>query len=79
MGSKPAHTLSGDSVTNTHQITILLRNFVAVLGEFLIIPRGVEHKPVAEAEVHVLLFEPQGTLNTGNVRDVKTVDVLETI
>ena len=37
-------------------------------GEFLIVPRGVEHRPVAEDEVHVLLFEPAGTLNTGDVR-----------
>jgi mannose-6-phosphate isomerase-like protein (cupin superfamily) len=43
-------------------------------GEFLIVPRGVEHQPVAEDEVHVLLFEPAGTLNTGNVRDERTVD-----
>ncbi len=38
-------------------------------GEFLIIPRGVEHLPVAEEEVHVVLFEPVGTLNTGNITD----------
>ena len=38
-------------------------------GEFLIVPRGVEHRPVAEGEVHVMLFEPAGTLNTGDVRD----------
>lgn len=38
-------------------------------GEFLIVPRGVEHRPVAEAEVSVLLFEPAATRNTGNVLD----------
>ena len=43
-------------------------------GEFLIVPRGVEHRPVAEEEVHVLLFEPATTLNTGNVRDETTVE-----
>jgi mannose-6-phosphate isomerase-like protein (cupin superfamily) len=43
-------------------------------GEFLIVPRGVEHLPVADEEVHVLLFEPASTLNTGNVRDERTVD-----
>jgi mannose-6-phosphate isomerase-like protein (cupin superfamily) len=43
-------------------------------GEFLIIPRGVEHMPVAEDEAHVLLFEPAGTLNTGNVRSERTVE-----
>jgi mannose-6-phosphate isomerase-like protein (cupin superfamily) len=42
-------------------------------GEFLIVPRGVEHRPVANEEVHVLLFEPDGTLNTGDVRDERTV------
>ena len=36
-------------------------------GEFLIVPRGVEHRPVAAEEVHVLLFEPGGLRNTGNV------------
>jgi len=42
-------------------------------GEFLIVPRGVEHRPVADEEVHVLLFEPAGTLNTGNVVNERTV------
>ncbi len=42
-------------------------------GEFLIVPRGVEHRPVADEEVHVLLFEPASTLNTGDVRDGRTV------
>jgi mannose-6-phosphate isomerase-like protein (cupin superfamily) len=46
-------------------------------GEFLIVPRGVEHRPVAEEEVHVLLFEPAATLNTGDARDKRTVDQLE--
>ena len=42
-------------------------------GEFFIVPRGVEHKPVAREEVHVLLFEPATTLNTGNVESERTV------
>ena len=42
-------------------------------GEFLIVPRGVEHRPVAEYEVHVLLFEPAGPLNTGEVTNERTV------
>jgi len=46
-------------------------------GEFVVIPRGVEHLPVAEKDVHVMLFEPAGTLNTGNVRNERTVDELE--
>jgi mannose-6-phosphate isomerase-like protein (cupin superfamily) len=43
-------------------------------GEFIIIPKGVEHLPVAEEEVQVLLLEPNSTLNTGNVQNEKTVD-----
>ena len=43
-------------------------------GEFLIVPRGVEHRPVAEKEVHVLLFEPAGTLNTGDMKDERMVE-----
>ena len=42
-------------------------------GEFIVVPRGVEHNPVAEEEVHVMLFEPVETLHTGNVQDEKTV------
>ena len=48
-------------------------------GEMIIVPRGVEHKPVAEEEVWVMLFEPASTLNTGNVVDEKTKMVLEKI
>lgn len=48
-------------------------------GEFFIVPKGVEHRPVADAEVHVLLFEPAGTVNTGNVTNEHTVHDLETI
>ena len=43
-------------------------------GEFIVVPRGVEHRPVAEEEAQVLLFEPVSTVNTGNVRDQRTVD-----
>lgn len=43
-------------------------------GEFLVVPRGVDHKPIADSEVHLLLFEPEATLNTGNVRNELTVD-----
>jgi mannose-6-phosphate isomerase-like protein (cupin superfamily) len=48
-------------------------------GEFIVVPRGVEHRPVAEEEAHVLLFEPASTLNTGNVRDERTVAELDRI
>ena len=47
--------------------------------EFLIVPRGVEHRPVAEEEAHVLLFEPASTLNTGNVQNERTVAHLDRI
>jgi len=43
-------------------------------GELIVVPRGVEHRPVAEQEVHVLLVEPRGTLNTGDVREARTVE-----
>jgi mannose-6-phosphate isomerase-like protein (cupin superfamily) len=46
-------------------------------GEFVIVPHGVEHKPAADEETHVLLFEPASTLNTGNVRNERTVEQLE--
>ena len=48
-------------------------------GEFVIIPRGVEHRPVADEVAHVLLLEPRSTLNTGNVENERTVAVLERI
>lgn len=43
-------------------------------GEFVIVPRGTEHRPCADQECHVLLFEPAGTLNTGNVHNERTVE-----
>jgi mannose-6-phosphate isomerase-like protein (cupin superfamily) len=46
-------------------------------GEFMIVPRGVEHRPVADEEAEVLLFEPSTTLNTGNVEDEFTVPKLD--
>jgi mannose-6-phosphate isomerase-like protein (cupin superfamily) len=48
-------------------------------GEILVVPRGVEHRPVAEHEVHVVLFEPASTLNTGNVVSEKTKQELQRI
>jgi mannose-6-phosphate isomerase-like protein (cupin superfamily) len=48
-------------------------------GEFVIVPRGVEHRPVADEEAHVLLFEPATTLNTGNIENERTVAELERI
>lgn len=46
-------------------------------GECIVVPRGVEHRPVADEEVHVLLFEPASTVNTGNVRSTRTRETLE--
>lgn len=43
-------------------------------GEMIVVPRGVEHRPVAEEEGHVMLFEPASTLNTGNVRNELTTE-----
>lgn len=43
-------------------------------GELYIVPRGVEHRPVAEEEVHLLMFEPASTVNTGDTRNERTVE-----
>jgi mannose-6-phosphate isomerase-like protein (cupin superfamily) len=57
------------------QLDILFRDGKVSLdeGEMFVVPKGVEHKPVAENECHILLIEPAGTVNTGNVVDEKTV------
>lgn len=55
------------------------RDVVLEEGEFLVVPRGVEHCPVAEEEAHVLLFEPQSTAHTGDVRSERTVETLDWI
>ena len=56
-------------------LEIHLRDKVVELhpGELLVVPRGVEHKPVAKSECQVMLFEPAGTLNTGNIVNEGTV------
>jgi len=48
-------------------------------GEFVIIPKGIMHKPIADDEVHVMLFEPASTLNTGNMKNRLTVNNLDSI
>jgi len=48
-------------------------------GEFIIVPRGAEHMPVAAEEVHVMLLEPKTTLNTGNVENARTLRELQRI
>jgi mannose-6-phosphate isomerase-like protein (cupin superfamily) len=60
-------------------LEIHLRDRVVALGEgeFFIVPKGTEHKPVARGEAHVLLLEPTSTLNTGNVINERTVETLE--
>ena len=64
----------GDNVSAPVQRDVWLEE-----GEFIIVDRGVEHRPVADEECHVLLFEPATTLNTGNVNDEFTVPKLDWI
>ncbi|MBZ0290439.1 MAG: cupin domain-containing protein [Anaerolineae bacterium] len=63
------------------RLTIELRDGAVVLnpGEFVIIPKGVEHRPVAADEVELILLEPRDTLNTGNVQNERTVKDLEQV
>ena len=61
------------------QIKLRDRDIFLEEGEFTIIPKGVEHLPIADEEVHVLLLEPKSTLHTGNIRNERTVDVLDRI
>jgi mannose-6-phosphate isomerase-like protein (cupin superfamily) len=63
------------------KLSLQLRDREVLLeeGEFFIVPKGVEHKPVANEEVHVVLFEPASTLNTGNQRNERTVEKLDWI
>ncbi len=63
------------------RLLIKLRSEDIILneGEFFIIPKGIEHMPIAENEVHVMLLEPKTTLNTGNVKNERTVEILEKI
>lgn len=53
--------------------------FMIMPGEFIVIPRGVEHLPSADEETHVLLLEPKTTLNTGTVENERTVKDLDRI
>ena len=55
------------------------RDLVLEENEFVIVPKGVEHCPVAEEEAQVLLFEPKTTLNTGDVRNERTIEHLDRI
>ena len=83
----------GEFVWHSHEMEdemflVVLGRFVMQLrdgdvcleeGEFLIVPRGIEHRPVAVEEVSLLLIEPKTTLNTGNVINEKTVSELQSI
>lgn len=62
-------------------LTIELRDRAVQLepGEFFIVPRGIDHKPVAHGEVEALIFEPAATLNTGQLRNERTIDNLDRI
>ena len=85
--------LEGEFVWHTHDnedeffmvikghLTIKLRGETIELdeGEFYIVPKGVEHLPIANEEAHVMMFEPMGTVNTGNLESDRTVIDLERI
>jgi mannose-6-phosphate isomerase-like protein (cupin superfamily) len=62
-------------------LTIRLRDQDIELdaGEFVVIPKGLEHLPIAAEEAHVVLLEPKSTLNTGNVQNERTVSKLESV
>ncbi len=61
-------------IRGTLRMRLRDRELVVRSGEFVVIPRGVEHCPVADEDVHVVLIEPGTTLNTGNVRNERTVE-----
>jgi mannose-6-phosphate isomerase-like protein (cupin superfamily) len=83
--------LEGEFVWHSHEkedelffvvkgsLRIKLRDSEALVreGEFLIVPRGTEHLPIADEECHVVLLEPASTLNTGNIENERTVSQLE--
>ena len=68
------YVISGQLKMELRDQTILINP-----GEFLIVPRGVEHRPVAENEVEIMLFEPASTINTGNEDSELRKENLETI
>ena len=65
--------MAGEGARPTHK-TVAIEE-----GEFIVVPRGVEHKPVADEECWVMLFEPASTLNTGNVVNERTVHELKRV
>ena len=68
------YVLKGEFIMEFRDKKILMKE-----SEFLIVPRGVEHRPVAEKEVSIMLFEPASTLNTGNIKNERTKEHLDKI
>lgn len=66
-------------VTGSFDMQLRDKTITVNAGEFLIMPRGIEHRPVAKEEVEIMLFEPASTLNTGNTEGELTVKELERI
>ena len=74
-----AAELNGQHVKGRFRMEFLDRQEWIEEGEFIVVPRGVEHRPVAEEECWILLFEPASTLNTGNVVNERTLAQLERV
>lgn len=68
------YVVKGSFIMEFRNKTVILNE-----GEMIVVPKGVEHRPVAEQEVWVMLFEPASTLNTGNAVDARTKQNLERI
>ncbi len=68
------HLIKGELIMEFRDRTEVLKE-----GEFIIVPRGVEHKPVAKNEIEVMLFEPKTTLNTGDACDDRKLENLNWI
>ena len=66
-------------INGTFTMELRDKNILLEKGDFIIIPKGTEHRPVAEQEVHIMLFEPIGTLNTGNAISDMTRSTLDII
>ena len=66
-------------VKGTLRMKFRTHEAVVCAGEFVIVPHGVEHMPVADEEAHIILLEPKTTLNTGNIVNERTVSRLERI
>ena len=77
------------SEANAHELFFVVKGHLLIrlrdqdiqldAGEFVVIPKGVEHLPIADEEAHVLLLEPKSTLNTGNVQSERTVADLKRV